>query len=169
MAQSGDSVYRSIRKNQDEKLSIDEVALRTGIPKDTLGDIERGSKMPGLNDLVELAKVYDSKRLCRWFCSNECPVGKHIDLIKIDGLGREQLGLIILSVIDSLNKLKNIDLARLVEISKDGIIDASEETDFYELKKGLKSISKAYGALLRWEEDGNVIGIEIEKTSEDDD
>lgn len=27
-----------------------------------------------------------------------------------------------------------------------------------ELKRGLNSISKAYGALLRWEEDGNTIG-----------
>ena len=158
---STESVYRSIRKKQSEKLSIDEVSIRTGIPKDTLGDIERGTKMPSVNDLVELSKAYNSKRLCRWFCSNECPVGTHINLNKVDGLGEEQLGLIILSVIDSLNKLKKIDLARLVEISMDGVIDSSEKEDFLELKRGLNSISKAYGALLRWEEDGNVIGTDL--------
>ena len=61
-------------------------------------------------------------------------------------------------MVDSLNKLKKIDLARLVEISMDGVIDVSEKNDFMELKRGLNSISKAYGALLRWEEDGNTIG-----------
>ena len=43
----------------------------------------------------------------------------------------------------------------------DGVIDSSELEDFLELKRGLNSISKAYGALLRWEEDGNVIGTEL--------
>lgn len=160
-----ESVYRSIRKKQPEKLSIDDVSSKTGIPKDTLGDIERGSKMPSVSDLVELSKAYNSKRLCRWFCSNECPVGTYIDLNKVDGLGEEQLGLIILSVMDSLNKLKQIDLARLVEISMDGIIDSSEKEDFLELKRNLNSISKAYGALLRWEEDGNTIGIDLSGSS----
>lgn len=162
-----DSVYRVIRKNQNGKPSIDDISNATGIPKDTLGDIERGSKNPSLSDLVELAKTYNSKRLCRWFCSCECPVGQHIKLIKVDGTGEEHLGLIMLSIIDSLNKLNKIDLNRLIEISKDGIIDESETEDFISLKKNLKSLSKAYGALIRWEEDGNIIGVPIPKEEED--
>lgn len=153
-----ESVYRAIRKNQPGKPSIDDISIKTGIPKDTLGDIERGSKQPMLSDLVELSKAYDSKRLCRWFCSNECPVGQHIELIKVDGLEEEQLGLIMLSIIDSLNSLKKIDLERLVEISRDGIIDMTEVEDFNNLKKNLKKIARAYGSLMRWEEDGNTIG-----------
>ena len=162
-----DSVYRNIRKKQEGKPSIDEISTKTGIPKDTLGDIERGSKTPNLNDLVELSKAYDSKRLCRWFCSNECPVGKHIDLIKVDGTGEEHLGLIMLTIIDSLHKLNKIDLQRLAEISQDGIIDETEADDFIQLKKTLKKISKAYGALMRWEEDGNVIGVPVPDDKDD--
>lgn len=162
-----ESVYRSIRKKQEGKPSIDDISAKTGIPKDTLGDIERGSKTPNLNDLVELSKVYDSKRLCRWFCSNECPVGDHINLIKVDGTGEEHLGLIMLTIIDSLNKLNKIDLQRLAEISQDGIIDETEADDFNELKKNLKKISKAYGSLMRWEEDGNVIGVPVPEDKED--
>lgn len=162
-----ESVYRSIRKKQEGKPSIDDISAKTGIPKDTLGDIERGSKTPNLNDLVELSKVYDSKRLCRWFCSNECPVGNHINLIKVDGTGEEHLGLIMLTIIDSLNKLNKIDLQRLAEISQDGIIDETEAADFNELKKNLKKISKAYGSLMRWEEDGNIIGVPVPEDKED--
>lgn len=167
MAQTKETVYRSIRKKQNEKMSIDDVSAKTGIPKDTLGDIERGTKEPNLHDLVELAKVYDSKRLCRWYCSNECPVGKHIDLIKVDGLAEEQFGLIMLSIIDSMNNLNKIDLARLIEISKDGMIDETETTDFYTLKKSLKNIAKAYGALMRWEEDGNIVGVPVPDNDDD--
>lgn len=167
MAQSNESVYRSIRKNQEGKPSIDDISIKTGIPKDTLGDIERGSKEPSLYDIVELSKAYNSKRLCRWYCSNECPVGNQINLIKVDGVGEEHLGLIMLSIIDSLNKLNKIDLERLIEISKDGIIDESEADDFNNLKTNLKKLSKAYGALMRWEEDGNIIGVPV--PAEDDD
>lgn len=73
----------------------------------------------------------------------------------------------MLSIIDSLNKLNKIDLNRLVEISKDGVIDETEAADFNILKKSLKSISKAYGALMRWEEDGNVIGVPVPDDDED--
>lgn len=162
-----ESVYRAIRKNRPGKPSIDDISVETGIPKDTLGDIERGSKQPALTDLVELSKIYDSKRLCRWFCSNECPVGQHINLIKVDGLEEEQLGLIMLSVIDSLNNLKKIDLERLVEISRDGIIDITEVDDFNNLKKNLKKIARAYGSLMRCEEDGNTIGVPVPEPLDD--
>lgn len=168
MAQNEESVYRYIRKKQDGKPSIDDISIKTGIPKDTLGDIERGTKCPALTDVVEMAKAYDSKRLCRWFCSNECPVGQHINLIKVDGTGEEHIGLIMLSIIDSLNKLNKIDLERLIEISKDGIIDESEADDFNALKRSLKKISKAYGALMRWEEDGNIIGVPIPEDEEEE-
>ena len=79
----------------------------------------------------------------------------------------EQLGLIMLSVIDCLNSLRNIDLARLVEISKDGLIDITEVDDFNELKKNLKKIARAYGSLMRWEEDGNTIGVPVPEPLDD--
>lgn len=164
---SEDSVYRCIRKKQEGKPSIDEISIKTGIPKDTLGDIERGSKIPNLNDLTELSKVYECKRLCRWFCSNECPVGKHLNLIKVDGNGEEHLGLIMLTIIDSLNKLNKIDLQRLAEIAQDGVIDETEAEDFIQLKKTLRKISKAYGSLMRWEEDGNQIGVPVPENEDD--
>lgn len=166
---ANESVYRSIRKNQPGKPSLDEVSANTGIPKDTLGDIERGEKAPALSDLVELSKAYDSKRLCRWYCSNECPVGTYLNLIKVTGLEEEQLGLIMLSVIDSLNNLKKLNLERLVEISRDGLIDVTEVDDFNILKKNLKKIARAYGSLMRWEEDGNTVGGPIPENKDEDD
>lgn len=153
-----DSVYRILRKKKSGK-SIQYVEENAHLPNGLLGDIETGKKDADPEDIVALSKFYDSRRLCRWYCSNECPVGKHLGLIKVNGTGTEEMGLIILEIIASLNKLNKIDLERIVEIAKDGIIDESEATDFNRLKDGLQELAQAYGSLLRWEEDGNIIGV----------
>ncbi|MCQ2521661.1 MAG: helix-turn-helix transcriptional regulator [Lachnospiraceae bacterium] len=163
-----ESVYRRIRKNMDEKNSLDDISLKTGIPKDTLGDIERGYRKPAPEDVVVLSDAYDNKRLCRWYCASECPVGQRLGLPKVDGLEKEQLGLIALSLIDSINSLQKVNIERVVEISKDGLIDVTETDDYTTLKKSLRKISKAYNALLRWEEDGNIIGCEVPKDKDEE-
>ena len=157
-----ETLYKIMRKEKTSA-SIETVSKETGIPQDRLGDIERGEKEPNVQDVAALAKYYNSKRMCKWFCSNECPVGKEIDLIKVDGTGTEDMGLIMLKIIDNLNKLRTVNIDRIVEIAADGVIDESELADFSKLKDALKEISKAYGALLRWEEDGNVIGVPVKK------
>ena len=53
-----------------------------------------------------------------------------------------------------------MDINRIVEITKDGIIDESELTDYYNMKDILKEFSSVYNSLIRWEEE-NQIGIPI--------
>lgn len=149
------SVYRLIRKQHKNGYNLDEVSEKTGIPLDRLGDIEREQKEPDLDDIVQLSKIYDSKRLCRWFCSNKCPVGKCIELQPIDGLERESFYKIMVQILNSINKIKEIDVDRMLDIIEDGKIDPDELDEFDELKKHLKKISQNYGALIRWEEDGD--------------
>ena len=161
-----DTIYRKIRKNLGTKLSLEAICNETKINKDWLGDLERGEvnveNYPLLHNILELSKLYNSKRMCHWFCSDECPIGKHLELDHVDGEGKENIGLIILNIMDAMNKLKQIDLNRLIEISKDGVIDDTELEDYNALKSNLKQISLAYNALLRWEEDGNQIGVHLD-------
>ena len=63
----------------------------------------------------------------------------------------------MLVIINSLNKLKNINIERMIEISVDSRIDESEKADFNTLKESLAALSDAYNALLRIEEDGKAI------------
>ena len=115
------------------------------------------TKTPDTDEIVALSKHYNSKRLCRWYCYEECPVGKEIGLLPVDALEEERLDSTMLVIINSLNKLKNIDIEGMVEISVDGKIDKSEKEDFDTLKSSLASLAQAYGALLRIEEDGKSI------------
>ncbi|MBR4759453.1 MAG: hypothetical protein IK078_04815, partial [Lachnospiraceae bacterium] len=58
---------------------------------------------------------------------------------------------------NELNKLKQIDINRLIEISMDGVIDKSERSDYNILRNSLAQLGQAYGTLLRIEDDGKYI------------
>lgn len=149
------SVYKSIREKNVQ--SQEAVANGTGISRDKIGSFERNEKMPDPDEIVALSKHYNSKRLCRWYCYDECPVGKEIGLLPVDALEEERLDTTMLVIINSLNKLKNVNIERIVEISVDGKIDGNELEDYENLKSSLASLAQAYGALLRIEEDGKSI------------
>lgn len=160
------TIFRKIRKKQRNKISLDAISEKTHISKDWIGNLERGEidlkEDDTLKKILELAKAYesDSKRLCRNICSDQCPIGKYLELEHVDEDGQENIGLIILNIIDAINKLTCMDINRIVEITKDGIIDESELTDYYNMKDILKEFSSVYNSLIRWEEE-NQIGIPI--------
>lgn len=149
------SVYKKIRENKGQ--SQESVANGTGISRDKIGAFERNEKTPDPNEIVALSNHYGSKRLCRWYCYDECPVGEKIGLLPVDALEEERLDTTMLIIINSLNKLKNINIERIIEISVDGKIDGNELEDYENLKNSLASLAQAYGALLRIEEDGKSI------------
>lgn len=149
------SVYKKIREQNDK--SQETVATGTGISRDKIGAFERNEKTPDPDEIVALSDFYNSKRLCRWYCHKECPVGKEIGYPEVNALEEERLDSTMLVIINSLNKLKNIDVDRMIEISVDSKIDESEKEDFTVLKENLATLSEAYNALLRIEEDGKAI------------
>ena len=149
------SVYKKIREQNDK--SQETVASGTGISRDKIGAFERNEKAPEPDEIVALSEFYDSKRLCRWYCHEECPVGREIGYPAVNALEEERLDSTMLVIINSLNKLKNINIERMIEISVDSRIDESEKADFNTLKESLAALSDAYNALLRIEEDGKAI------------
>ena len=148
-------VYKELRRRYEK--SQEQLADEAHITRDRLGDYERGKLTPTPEDVVNLSRNLNGKRLCRWYCHAECPVGKEIDLLPVDPLNEEILSTTMMKIMNELNKLKKIDINRLIEISMDGVIDKSELSDYTILRDSLAQLGQAYGTLLRIEDDGKYI------------
>ncbi|MCR4691076.1 MAG: helix-turn-helix transcriptional regulator [Lachnospiraceae bacterium] len=148
-------VYKELRRRYD--MSQEQLAEQSHITRDKLGDIERGKVTPAPEDIVSMSRSLNGKRLCRWFCYAQCPIGKEIDLLPVDPLNEELLSTTMMRIMNELNKLKSIDINRLIEISMDGVIDKSEMSDYRILRDSLAELGHAYGTLLRIEDDGKYI------------
>ena len=143
--------YLYCRKHRD--LTRDEVNERTGISSDRLGDIEKNERDADPEDVVRLAKCYEMPRLCQYYCSHECEVGKMIEYPPVDLQQNENLAEIALEILYCLDDIKKIDERKLIEISRDGKITPDEFSDFEEIKKSLEPISKIYNSLKLWEQE----------------
>ncbi len=151
-------VYKELRRRYD--LSQEQLAEAAHLTRDKLGDIERGKVLPSPEDVISLSHELNGRRLCRWYCYAECPIGREIELLPVDAIEEEPLSITMMKIMNELNKLKKIDINRLIEISMDGVIDTSELSDYRILRDSLAELGQAYGALLRIEDDGKYIAAE---------
>ena len=123
------------------------------IQRNTLSSYENGNKTPDPEDIVIMSRAYKNKRLCHWYCAEECVVGKEIKLLGIDPLHSEDFGQVMMTIHSAIRHLKDLNLDELIDIAKDGIIEESELDTYNTIKSNLEELAKAYGALLRIEED----------------
>ncbi|MBO4337583.1 MAG: helix-turn-helix transcriptional regulator [Lachnospiraceae bacterium] len=151
-------VYKTLRRRYD--LSQEQLAEAAHLTRDKLGDIERGKVKPSPEDIIYLSRQLNGRRLCRWYCYAECPIGEEIELLPVDAIEEEELSTTMMKIMNELNKLKKIDINRLIEISMDGKIDTSELDDYKALRDSLAQLGQAYGTLLRIEDDGKYIAME---------
>lgn len=149
--ESKKTVYQVLRDKKD--VSQETAAEEIGINRNILSDIEKDYKKPDADQLYALAKYYDSKRLCHWYCSQKCEVGKYLNLLPVDALQPEDLGHAMMKIYSAIQQLKNLDLSELIEIAKDGIIEESERETYDKIKASIAELAQAYGTLLRIEED----------------
>ena len=143
------NVYKELRTRAD--LSQDDVS--DDIPRNALSSFENGNKTPSSEDIVCMSRAYKSKRLCHWYCAKECPVGKEIKLLQIDPLKTEDFGQVMMTIHSAIRHLKNLNLDELIDISMDGKIEELEKETYMSIKESLADLARAYGALLRIEED----------------
>jgi DNA-binding XRE family transcriptional regulator len=152
---SNGGIYRALRKSV--QLSQEEASEQSGIPRNSLVEIESDNdgkhKEPGTEDIVSLSKIYHSKRLCHWYCSSVCPVGREINLLEIEPLETEDFGHTMMTIHSAIRNLKSLDLDELIDIAKDGKIEKDEKETYTKIKDSLAELAKSYGALLRIEED----------------
>ncbi len=117
------------------------------VTADKLVHIESNEDVAKPYDVVQMAKCYNSPELCNYYCSKICDIGKAtVPVIEL-----KELPSIVLSAIDTLNEINPL-ITRLVQISKDGVIEMDEKTDFVKIKKLLEELSLASDALNLWAE-----------------
>lgn len=152
MEENKGEVYKTLRKNAG--LSQEDVATdNMFIQRNTLSSYENGNKTPDPEDIVTMSRAYQNKRLCHWYCAEECVVGKEVELLHIDPLHSEDFGQVMMTIHSAIRHLKDLNLDELIDIAKDGIIEENELDTYDNIKKNLSELAQAYGSLLRIEED----------------
>lgn len=148
---AADNVYCIARykaaETNDAFSSREKASELLNIDRTRLANIELGNITPYPEEVLAMAKQYNSPELCNFHCSELCLIGKHtISKVEIDDFDRLSLKV--------LGSLKDIDSIRtsLIAISEDGQIDISECEEFKTILDSLEKISNNATALKIWAE-----------------
>ena len=105
-------------------------------------------------EILCMAQKYNEPKLCNYYCSNECPIGrKYVPEIKSKELA--QIVLELLAYLNSINKRKE----RFIEIASDGTVRKEELEDFVHIQKELEKISVTVESLQLWTEKMISLGV----------
>lgn len=130
----------------NEELSSREGAAEVmGIDRTRLARIELDTINPYPEEVLQMARTYNTPELCNSYCARECPIGKtSVKEVTIDDFDRLALKV--------LGSLKDIDSLRmsLIAISEDGIISINEKDTFQGILDSLEKISTNAKALQLW-------------------
>ncbi len=117
------------------------------ISPERIEKIENERVVPYPEDILTMAEKYKSPDLCNFYCSKQCPIGRHyVPEVKIKDLS--QIVLEMLACLNSMNRKKD----RLIEITADGKIANDEIEDFIKIQKELEHISVTVETLQLWVE-----------------
>ena len=143
-----ENIYRKARKNAASKNSLlnncDSAQDIVYIERTKLLAIESGDKIPGPDDVVSMAKVYEAPELCNYYCTNQCPIGKGKPTLIYEDLNE-----ISVRLMTSLHMLQKAN-DTIYRILEDGKIDDYEKMDFLNVIETLKKLSYSADSLELW-------------------
>ncbi len=144
-----DNIYYKARmeaaEKQDDFTSREKAAEILGIDRTRLARIELETILPYPEEVVQMAKAYNTPELMNFFCARECPIGKGtVREITIDDFDR-----LSLKVLGSLQDIDELRMS-LIAISEDGIIETGEEKQFYSILDSLDKIAASANSLKVW-------------------
>lgn len=147
------NIYFQSRENADLTRAQASEQMHGCISESKIEKIENGTTAPQPEDVVLMAKAYQTPRLCNYYCANECRIGQeYVPEVQISGLPEITLG--ILSSLNALEKYKE----RLIEITEDGQITEDELPDFAKIEDRLEKISVTVESLKLWIKDAVIAG-----------
>lgn len=148
------SVYQTAREEMN--LTREKASELIGfMSADHIEKIENAKINIQPDDVMALAECYKNPKLCNYYCSNECPIGrKYVPEVHLKNLSQ-----IAIETLNSLNRI-NREKDRLLEIIEDGKVTEDELADFVSIKKTLDKISLSVDTLQLWVDkaiaDGNL-------------
>ncbi|MBR5515627.1 MAG: XRE family transcriptional regulator [Clostridia bacterium] len=105
-------------------------------------------------EILCMAEKYNEPKLCNYYCSNECPIGKKY----VPEIKTKELAQIVLEILASLNSMER-KKERFIEIAADGTVRQDELEDFVYIQKELERISITVEALQLWTEKMISLGV----------
>lgn len=118
-----------------------------GIDRTRLARIELGSLDPYPEEVLLMADTYNTPEICNFYCSEQCPLGKHT-MIPVEIAELDRLTLQVLSSFQKISSIKET----LLEITADGIITEDEKPKLDKVLNALDSISSNAQSLKLWAE-----------------
>lgn len=148
------SIYQTAR--EELKLTREKASEKIGfMSAERIEKIENSRVNIQPEDVMALAQCYKAPKLCNYYCSNECPIGRKY----VPEVQAKDLAQIAIETLNSLNKI-NRDKDRLLEIIEDGRVSDDEISDFASIKKTLDKIALSVDTLQLWVDqaiaDGNL-------------
>ena len=143
-----ENVYRNARKkaakNQPLLNNCESAQDLVYIERTKLLAIESGDKIPGPDDVVSMAKIYDAPELCNYYCTNQCPLGQGKPTLMYEDLNE-----ISVRLMSAMHKLtQSIDT--IYRILEDGKINPYEVDDFKAIVETLKKLSYSADSMELW-------------------
>lgn len=127
------------------------------VSSDRIEKIEYEISAPHPDEILAMADCYKNPSLCNYYCSHECPIGQeYVPEVQVKDLSQ-----ITLEVLAGLNTLEK-EKSRLIEITVDGEISASELPDFMRIQNALEKMALTIDSLKLWV-DNSIAAGSIEK------
>lgn len=145
---------RSVRENKNIYQQYREEAgltreqaseLTEFLSDDKIEKIESGKTYARPEEALAMAKAYKKPELIRWYCSNECPIGR----IYVPEVVSKELPNLVVEILSELNTLEK-SKERLIDIAADNVITEEEKPDFDRICDQLSNIAESARALQLW-------------------
>lgn len=137
------TIYMIYREEQG--LSREKASELLNISADRLERIESEKCEPRLDEVRDMATVYERPELINTFCADFCPIGQ----LYVPKVEMKDLSQIVLEMLSTLNHL-NRQRERLIDITVDGEISEDEVADFAQIQSTLEQIKITVSALELW-------------------
>jgi hypothetical protein len=129
----------------NEQLSSREGAADImSIDRGRLYRIESGIANPYPEEIHLMADLYNAPELENYYCTNMCPLGRDMPIVKMVDLDR--ISVRALSTFRKIGETKDL----LLDIVEDGVIDESEKADMQKILKNLDELEQIAQSLKLW-------------------
>lgn len=137
-----DTIYKKARiqaaEFNDKLKSREGAAEMLGVSQSSLLNYENGvCKQVPPDVVVNMADIYNAPEIMNYYCSNECPIGKHT----VTELEIKEIDRITIEIVNLLDGVPNIQ-KQLMNIVADGIISEDEKPILNYILESLDKISE---------------------------